>query len=77
MIDLARHRGWNTDEIRNRIEQANASLFVRRAIAEAGRAHQLVVFEEGGHNDLYSFEERYRSALHGFLSATIGGGAAQ
>jgi len=55
---------------------AIAPVRMGRAIAEAGRARQLVVFDEGGHNDLYTFEQRYRSALHVFLSATLGRGPA-
>lgn len=38
-VDLARHRGWTADEIRERIEDANASVLVQRAIAEAVPLH--------------------------------------
>ncbi|MDH5804755.1 MAG: alpha/beta fold hydrolase [Gemmatimonadota bacterium] len=43
-----------------------------RAVAEAGRARELVIFEGAGHNDLYDAEpERYRTAVHDFLNSTV------
>jgi len=44
-----------------------------RAIAEAGRARQLLVVQGAGHDDVYRVAgERYRETVHGFLRATLG-----
>ncbi len=49
-------------------EDAIAPLAMGRAVAEAGRAEELLVIEGAGHNDTYAAGgTRYRDVLHGFL----------
>ena len=43
-----------------------------RAVAEAGRAQELVLIEGAGHNDTYDMGgARYREKLHAFLGASL------
>jgi dipeptidyl aminopeptidase/acylaminoacyl peptidase len=53
-------------------EDRIAPLRMGRAVAEAGRAQELVLLEGAGHNDTYDLGgRRYRDKLHAFLSSAL------
>ena len=49
-------------------------LAMGRALADAGRARELVIVHGAGHNDLYDLGgRRYRDKLHAFIQRELGG----